>query len=158
MPESSSTSTQLDSRPPIPTACLLSDEELIASFTPQEQRFYQWHLETEEQRNYLMTLFSDPGAYDRFHEEGWLDPEVFEAYQNWADKWLGRHTARMRYRGSDEALIAAFTPDEQWFYDWFRQNEEKLNSLMDLESVFGAYGRFIKEKWPNREEYLAYNQ
>ncbi|WAO89093.1 Hypothetical protein NCS54_00647000 [Fusarium falciforme] len=105
MPESSSTSTQLDSRPPIPTACLLSDEELIASFTPQEQRFYQWHLETEEQRDYLLALISDPGAYDRFHEEAWPNREEYLAYMQWSRKWLGRHMERMFYRMPDEVFF-----------------------------------------------------
>ncbi|RSL65869.1 hypothetical protein CEP54_003978 [Fusarium duplospermum] len=105
MPESSSSSAQLDSRPSIPDACLLSDEELIAAFTPEEKRFYAWFQKTQETRNQLMGLVSDPGAYDRFHEDAWPIPKVFEAYEKWAKKWLGRHTARMRYRIPDEKLF-----------------------------------------------------
>ncbi|KAL2687800.1 hypothetical protein Neosp_005369 [[Neocosmospora] mangrovei] len=157
MPESF-TSAQLDSQSRIPAASYLSDEELIASFAPQERLFYDWFLETEEHRQFLMGLISDPGAYDRFLEEAWPNPEVCEAYEDWAGKWLGRHFARMRYRVSDEALIAAFTPDEQRFYDWFQKNEKKLNSLIGLESDFGAHVRFIKEQWPNHGEYVAYKQ
>ncbi|KAJ4328330.1 hypothetical protein N0V84_001201 [Fusarium piperis] len=104
-------------RPPTPSSCHhspdlhdtpgqpLTDAQLIATFTPQEQEFYNWFLETEEEQNDLMDLIFDPGAYDRFHEAAWPDPKVLEAYDKWANKWLGRHTDRMFASISDEEFF-----------------------------------------------------
>ncbi|RSL67019.1 hypothetical protein CEP53_003148 [Fusarium sp. AF-6] len=109
-------------KPYIPSGRPLSDAMLIDSFTAEEKEFYKWFKETEERRRFLLGFVSDPGAYDHFLEDAWPNPKQFEAYENWAEKWLGRHTARMRYR----------MPDEEFFKQLQTTNSTKDGHLAEL--------------------------
>lgn len=73
----------------------LTDEQLIASFTPMELHWYNWY----------------PGALEKLHAESsddrvhrarlrqWFPKDdVYKEFLSWSRLWNGRHMRRMRYR------------------------------------------------------------
>ncbi|KAH6622711.1 hypothetical protein F5144DRAFT_550357 [Chaetomium tenue] len=81
----------------MPIDPLLSDEKIVASFTEEEKKFYDFYLETDR------ALFDADGR--RKGERGeifkrvmafWTDAEVRERYCHWQMAWTGRENDRMR--------------------------------------------------------------
>ena len=100
----------------------MTDEEIIATFTPLEKQFYEWQIigRDEVKRLGEHYPYNRANFYKRLAEKFPI-PNVNEAYWRFAKKWHGRVRRRMRI---------AITPQE--FYERLRNTDCKnRKSLCD---------------------------
>ncbi|CAK7568561.1 MAG: hypothetical protein SEPTF4163_006556 [Sporothrix epigloea] len=100
----------------------MTDEEIIATFTPLEKQFYEWQIIGRDEVKRLGEdyLIDSAKFYKRLAEK-FPVPNVNEAYWHFAKKWHGRIRRRMRI---------AITPQE--FYERLRNTDCKdRKSLCD---------------------------
>ncbi|KJZ79471.1 hypothetical protein HIM_00940 [Hirsutella minnesotensis 3608] len=85
--------------PPPPT-----DEQIIASFTPEEREIHDWYHEPH------IVQEREKHAAESFSWQKWVSRELrpqrrMEAYYSWSDKWLGRFSRRRKYPMSVHKFI-----------------------------------------------------
>ncbi|KAG5799017.1 hypothetical protein H9Q69_001958 [Fusarium xylarioides] len=82
-----------------------TDEEIMASWSPQEWKFYAW--EEKNSENILDTLSRDAAwdAHSKLMKQAWPDPDSRRKYLEWAHSWNGRMFVRNKYVMNTEDYI-----------------------------------------------------
>ncbi|CAK7568560.1 MAG: hypothetical protein SEPTF4163_006555 [Sporothrix epigloea] len=108
----------------------MTDEEIIATFTPLEKQFYEWQIiGRDEVKRLGEDYLIDKAYFYKRLAEKFPIPNVKEAYWRFSKKWHGRVLRRMRI---------AITPQE--FYERLRTTDcKKMASLGDTSLWMHVY-------------------
>ncbi|KAF5643244.1 hypothetical protein F52700_2960 [Fusarium sp. NRRL 52700] len=82
-----------------------TDEEMMASWSPQEWKFHDW--DEKNHQNILKTQDRDAewNALSKLMKQAWPDPDERQKYLEWARIWHGRNYDRYKYEMTTEDYI-----------------------------------------------------
>ncbi|CAK7566203.1 MAG: hypothetical protein SEPTF4163_004141 [Sporothrix epigloea] len=109
----------------------LTDEEIIATFTPLEHQFYEWQiLGKKEARRLGESIRNGDQFYKRLQEKFPL-PDIKKKYRHFVDKWQGRVLRRLRQGITAEA-----------FFERLRNTDCKNGNSLSHTSLWMHFNRF----------------
>ncbi|KAF7556624.1 hypothetical protein G7046_g6247 [Stylonectria norvegica] len=140
--------------PPPPT-----DAELIANFTPQEQKFHAWTV-THDVEDFRMQ--ANPSTYKLWFQRHWPDPEERSQYEDWVYGWRDRHFVRMRYQIPASEFISLvrktrFSDPASAAHLFWNMEMNNMPFVIlgesDFGGVFTCYGLEVGANylWPNMD-------